>query len=102
MTYASRLGYGARRPASEHEHEHSRHPNDCATGDVQRMVHPAIRARRSDKRHHRRGEGPRKGTEHTVGEPGRQQEDEAAVDRDRRRRVTRRIAGIDGQMLGAA
>ena len=92
---------GGRRAACEHDHNQSRNADEDAAADVERMVHAAIHARRGDKPDDRHGDRPREPAEEAVRESRRQQQDEPAVDSDRRSRVAGRIAGVDRKVVEA-
>ncbi len=96
----ARLGRGAGRPAREDEDDQrQRRPRRGRrrrrAGDASRDT--CARGRRTSPS--RRRTSRRSCRKTRVREPGREQEDEPAVDRDRRRRVTGRVAGVDRQAL---
>jgi len=95
----SRLGRGTGRPGREDENDNGRDAHQNATCDVQGVVHSAIHACRGNERHHRESGRPGERPKDAAREPGRQQEDETAVDSNRSRRMTGRVARVDRQVL---
>ena len=95
----ARLGGGAGRPAREHEDDQRGDADERAAGDVERVVHAAIHARHGDEDRDRDRDRPGDRPESAVRDPRGEQQDEAAVDRDRGRRVAGRVARVHRQVL---